>query len=85
VGFATRAPLEIILYPMAHMMSGLWYFGFWRIVLGRMVGCLIYALSFWISSCVASMDCNVWSSCIAVVSMCVYALKSLPVCFPDPC
>ena len=24
----------------------------------------------------ASMDCNVWSSCVVAVSMCIYALKS---------
>ena len=59
VGSATRAPLDFMMYPMALMMSGLCCFGlmcFGRIVLGIMVGCLIFALSFWSPSCVASMD-----------------------------
>ena len=72
VGPATRAPREFMLYPMALMMSGLWCFGllcFGSIVLGMMVGCFIAALSFWSPSCAASVDCNLWSSCVVVVSM----------------
>ena len=45
-------------------------------MLGMMVGWFIVALSFWSSSYVASMDCNVWSSCVVDVSMCVCAIKS---------
>ena len=85
MGSATRAPLEFMLHPMALMMSGLWCFGllcFGRIVLGMMVGCVIFALSFWSPSCVPYMDCNVWSSCVVVVSMCVCALKSFIGLFP---
>ena len=76
---ATRAPREFLLYPMALMMSGLWCFGFLcfgRIMLGMMVECFIFALSGWSPSCVASMECYVWSSCVVVVSMRVCALKS---------
>ena len=46
-------------YPVALMLPGLWCFGlscFRRFVLGIMVGCLIFALSFWSPSCVAFMD-----------------------------
>ena len=45
-------------------------------MLGMMVGCFIVASSFWSPSFVAYMDCNVWSSYMVVVSMCVCALKS---------
>ena len=82
--FATRASLEFMLYLMALMMSGLWCFGllcFGRIVLVMMVGCSIFILSVWSPSCVAYMDCNVWSSCVEVVSMCICALKSFTVFF----
>ena len=85
MGSATRAPLEFMLYHMALMMSGLWCFGllcFGRIVLGMMVGCFIFALSFWSPSCVASMNCNVWSSCVVIVSMCVCVLKYFTGLFP---
>ena len=81
----TRAHRESVMYPMALMMSGLLCFGllcFGRIVLGITVGCLMFALSFWSPSCVASMDCNVWSSCLVIVSMCVCALKSFTGLFP---
>ena len=74
-----------MLYPMALMMSGLWCFGllcFGNIVLGMTVGCFKFALSFWSPSCAASVDCNVWSSCVVVVSMCVCALKSFTCLFP---
>jgi len=84
VGSTTQAPLEFMLYPMALKMSGLWCFGlliFGRISLGMMVGCVMFALSFW-SPCVASMDCNVWSSRVLVVSMRVCALKSFTGLFP---
>ena len=47
-----------------------------------MVGCVVFALSFWRPSRVASMDCNVWSSCVVVVSIFVCALKSFNVLFP---
>jgi hypothetical protein len=79
VGSATRAPFELMMYAMALMMSGLWCFvllSFGIIVVGMMVGCFIFALSFWSPSYVDSMDCNVWSLCVVVVSMCVCALKS---------
>ena len=59
VGSAIRAPLAFMMYPIALMMSGLWCFGllyFGRIVLCIMVGYLIFALSLWSPSCVASMD-----------------------------
>ena len=82
---ATRAPREFMRCPMALMMSGLWCFGllcFGRIVLGMIVGCFMFALSFWSPSCVASMDCNVWSSCVVVVSMCSCALKFFVGLFP---
>ncbi len=46
-------------------------------MLGMMMGWFIVALSFLSPSCVASMDCNVWSSCGVVVSMCIRVLKSL--------
>ena len=46
-------------------------------MLGMMVGCFIFSLSFWSHSCAASMDCNVWSSCVMFVSMCICALESL--------
>ncbi len=49
IGSASRAPLEFIVYPMALMMSGLWCFGLWcfgRILLGMMVGCFEFILSF---------------------------------------
>ncbi len=74
-----------MLYPMALMMSGLWCFGllcFGSIVLGMMVGYFIFSLSFGSPSCAASVDYNVWSSCIVVVSMCVCALKSFTSLFP---
>ena len=75
----TRAPREFMMYPMALMMSGLWCFGllcFGRIVVGMMVGWFIFALSFWSPSFLASMDCNEWSYCVVVVSMCICALMS---------
>ena len=59
---ATKAPREFMMYPMALMMSGLCCVGllcFWRIVLGMIVGCVMFALTFWRPSRVASMDCNV--------------------------
>ncbi len=65
---------------MALMMSGLWCFGllwFERIVLGMMVESFVCILSFWGSSCVASIDCSVWSSCVAIVSNTVCVLKHL--------
>ena len=75
-----------MLYPMVLMMSGLWCFGllcFGRIVLGMMVGLFIFALSFWSHSFVASMYCNVWSSYVAVDSMCICALTSFTCLFPS--
>ena len=75
----TRAPREFIMHPMALIMSGLWCFGllcFGIIVFSMMVGCFIFALSFWSPSCVASKGGSVCSSCVVVVSMCISALKS---------
>ncbi len=49
VGSESREPLEFIVYPMALMMSSLWCFGllcFGRILLGIMVGCFVFILSF---------------------------------------
>ena len=51
-------------------------------MLSMIVGMFIFALSFWSPSCVASMDCNVWSSCVVVVSMFICALKSFTGFFP---
>ena len=68
-----------MVYPIALMMSGLLCVGllcFGRIVLGMMVGCFMFALSVLRPSRVASMDCNVWSSGVVVVSIFVSALKS---------
>ena len=53
-------------------------------MLGMMVRCFMFALAFWSLSCVASMDCNMWSSCVMLVSMCVCALKSFTGLFPKP-
>ena len=50
--------------------------------MGMMVGCLIFALSIWSPSCVASIDCSVWSSCVVIVSNSVSALKSFTGLFP---
>jgi hypothetical protein len=73
---ATRAQREFMMYPMALMMSGLWCVGllcFGRIVLGMMMGCLWFALSFLSPSCVASINFIVWSSCV-VVFLCEFVL-----------
>jgi len=78
VGSATRVPLEFIMYPMALMMSGLWCFGLLclgRILLGMMVGYVVFNLSFRIPSCVASIECRVWSSCVVIVSKSVCVFK----------
>jgi len=85
VGSATRAPLEFIMYPMALMMSGLWCFGlfcFGRIVLGMMVRCFIFILTFWNPSYVASIYCSVWAPCVMIVSKSVRVLKSFTGLFP---
>jgi len=50
VVYATKAPREFMMYPTALMMSGLWCYGllcFGRNVLGIIVGCFMFALSFW--------------------------------------
>ena len=39
-------------------------------------------LSFWSPSCVASIDCSVWSSCMVIVSSRVCVLKSFTGLFP---
>ncbi len=85
VGSTTRAPLAFMMYPMARMMSGLWCFGllcFGRMLLGMMVGCFVCILSFWSPSCVASIDCSVWSSCMVIVSSSDCVLKSFTGFFP---
>ncbi len=51
-------------------------------MLGMMVGWCIVVLSFWSASCMASMSCNVWSTCVVFVSMCICVLKSLAGLFP---
>ncbi len=51
-------------------------------MLGMVVGWFIVVLPFWRPSCVASMDCNVWFSCVVFVSMCICVLKSLAGLFP---
>ena len=74
-----------MMYPMALMMSGLWCVGlkyFGRIVMDMMVGCVMFALSFWRPSRVDLMDCNAWSSCVVVFSKFVCALKSFTGLFP---
>ena len=62
------------------MMSGLWCFGLLclgRMLVGIMVGCCVFSLSFCRPSCVASRACSVVSFCGVVISIFVWVLKSL--------
>ncbi len=51
-------------------------------MLCMMVGCFIVALTLWRPSCVASMDCNMWYSCVMFISMQICVVKSLAGLFP---
>jgi len=57
---STRCPCELLLYPMALIMSCLWCFGllcFGSMLSGIMVGRFTVSLSFCIPSCTACIYC----------------------------
>ncbi len=72
-------------YPMALIMSGLWCIGLLclgRRLVGIIVGCGVFSLSFWSPSFVASRASRVGSICGIVLSIFVCVLKSLTVLVP---
>ena len=70
----TSCPREVLLYPMALMISSLWCCGllcFDGRLVGIIVGCCVVILSFCDPSWVASRACRVWSDCGLSISICV--------------
>ena len=82
---STSCPWEFLLYAMALMMSGLGCCGLLCLgsrSVGIMVGCCVFVLSSCSPSWVASRACRFGSVYGAIISICVWVLKSFMVLSP---